>query len=260
MREIRGGTLGIALGAVAWWLVSCRDIPAPEGGILAVSGVLLPSPGLVAGDTMRDSLGLAAPLRIVAYQANGEPAVPAPIPTFVVLDTGAHLADAFWLVGDKAGTTVRVVGSVGSLQTSAASVKVTLSADTLVANDSIVHHKTYSLVTGDTVVNSAELTTVVEHRGATGATNTGVEAVIVRYTIDKMPAGNGKGPTLLLMSGSTLATRDTTDASGRASRVARLRLAALNSTAPETTAVSATASYRGRTLGVVQFTVIFKSQ
>lgn len=245
------------LGAAAWWLVSCRDVPAPEDGIFSISALLLPSPGLVAGDTLRDSTGLAAPLSVVAFDVAGD-TVQNAVMTFVVLDTGAHMAGAL-LVGDSVGRTVRVVASVAALQTQPAPVKVTLSPDTLVAADSIVHHKTYVLTSGVTEVNSADLATSVLHLGAS---QSGVEAVIVRYAIDKAPPGDAtKGPTIVLMNANTPSNRDTTDASGKAARTARLNLLALTGTFVSDTAfVSATASHRGRTIGVVQFTLVFTNQ
>jgi hypothetical protein len=60
-----------------------------------------------------------------------------------------------------------------------------------------------------------------------------------------------------LVNGNVTSSRDTTDATGKAARAARLRLAALNTTGPDTVEISATASYAGRVLGLVQFLVIF---
>jgi hypothetical protein len=255
MRHARRPVLAL-LGAAAWWLLSCRDIPAPDDGVAAVSPIQLPLPGVVAGDTMRDSLGVVAPIQFIAYGTNGQPLSPQPAISFIVLDTGAHVAGAL-LIGDSIGARVRIVGAVGSLQTSPDTVKVTTSPDTLVQNDSIVHHKSYSVVTGDSVALSADLAVVVQHRGTT---NTGVEAVIVQYTLDRVPTGNGSGPTVVLVNGSRISTRDTTDASGRAARVARLRLVAMSSFTSDTVLVSATASYRGRVLGTVPFAIIYTRQ
>lgn len=248
--------VGIAVGAAAWWMASCSDIPAPEDGILSVSPLLLPSPGLVAGDTMRDSTGVAAPLRLIAYALDGQPLDPQPTPTFIVLDTTAHLAGAL-LIGDDAGTIARVVGALGTLQTRPVEVKVTVSPDTLVASDSIVHRKTYALLAGDSVSNSPDLSVIVRHLGVDPKV---VEAVIVNYTIDKSPPSRGQGPALVLLNGNVASDRDTTDASGKAARVARLRLLALSTFEVDTALVSATASYRGRTIGTVQFTIIYSNQ
>lgn len=244
MRRARNWA-AIASGAVAWWLVSCRDIPSP-GAVLSISTVLLPSPGLVVGDTMRDSTGVVAPLRIVAFSTAGD-TVQNVVPSFVVIDTGAHLVGAF-LVGDRVDT-VRVVGSVDAIQSQPTTVKVTLSPDSMVAADSIVHHRTYSII--DTVVN-ADLNTSVVHR--VGTSLSGVEAVIVRYVINRATQSNG---TLVLLNGNIASSRDTTDAGGRASRTARLRLLVKDSLAVDTAMVTATSSYRGRTLGSVSFVIVF---
>lgn len=248
----RGGVL-LATAALGWYVVSCTEIPAPEGGVASISNVQRPSPGLVVGDTMRDSTGVVAPLRVIAYGVDDEPLDPQPSASFVTLDTTAHLAGSV-LVGDRVGT-VRVVGQVGSVQTRPDTIPITLSPDTLVRSDSVLHRVSYML-SGDTVVHSGELGTIVQHRLPTVS---GVQAVVVKYVITKSPPGSGS-PTAVLVNGSRISQRDTSDASGRASRVARLRLSALGGFATDTVMVDATASYRGRTLGVVTFTVVFTKQ
>ena len=253
MRSARK-VIAVTFGAVGWWLASCRDVPAPEGGVASLAPLRLPSPGVVAGDTMRDSVGLAAPLTVVAYAVNGD-TLKNITASFVALDTGAHVSGV-WLIGDSVGKTVRVIGSAAALQTQPVSVKITTSPDTMVPADSTLHRKTYSLITGDTVVNTADLATIVRHKPATG-----VEAVVVKYSILRAPGGNtAKGPTLLLLNGSTPSNRDTSDASGRAARTARLRLLAKDTIAVDTAIVSATSSYRGRTLGLVTFVLVFTRQ
>jgi hypothetical protein len=244
----------VSLAVVGVWMVSCRDIPAPVDGVHAVGPLRLPSPGLVAGDTMRDSTGAVAAIDVVVYGIDGEPLVPQPAKTFILLDTLARLEGAT-LIGTSTGQ-LRIVGSVGAVQTRPDTVPVTLSPDTLVlaANDSLLHRVTYNIAT-DTVVNSPGLNVDARHLGAT---STGVEAVVVKYAIVKAPAGTA--PTLLLMNSNVISGRDTTDGQGRASRVARLRLAALSTFVSDTAAVSATASYRGRVLGTVTFTIVYTKQ
>jgi hypothetical protein len=240
----RARRLGIAAAAIAWWLVSCRELGTPQGGVASVSRVLLPSPGLVAGDTMRDSTGLVAPLRVVAFGANGDTVANAAT-TFVAIDTGAHFAGAL-MIGDNDGRAVRVVGSVEGLQTRPETVKVTVSPDTLVPADSTRHFKTYTVL-GDTVVASTELSTVVQHTG--GAS---VQAVIVRYALEANPPGAQQ----TLVNGNTASDRDTTDANGRASRTLRIQRAKKVTGQGDTTTVSATASYKGRLIGRVLFMFI----
>lgn len=248
----RGGAL-YAAAALGWYVMSCTEVPVPEGGVASISNVRRPSPGLVAGDTMRDSTGVVAPLQVIAYGLDDEPLDPQPNASFVTLDTTAHFAGNL-LVGDKVGT-VRVVGVVGSVQTREETIPITLSPDTLVRSDSTLHRVRYTL-SGDTVVSSGELGTLVQH---VLPTVSGVQAVIVKYAITKAPAGTS-APTAVLVTGNQLSSRDTSDAQGKASRVARLRLNALGMFATDTVMVDATASYRGRILGVVTFTVVFTKQ
>jgi hypothetical protein len=137
-------------------------------------------------------------------------------------------------------------------------VFVTAEPDTLVPADSVIRRKTYSLVSGDTIAVSTDLSVLVQHLAVPP---TGVQAVIVRYAIDRAQPGNGTGPTVVLTSGNIQSARDTTDNTGRAGRAARLRLLSLAApTGTDTVEVSATASYRGQILGVVQFTIIYTSQ
>lgn len=244
--------LVFSAAALGWYLVSCTEVPAPDGGVASLSRIQRPSPGLVVGDTMRDSTGVVAPLRVIAYGVDDQPVSPQPAASFVSLDKAAHLAGNL-IIGDSVGT-VRVVGIVGSLQTNGDTIPVTLSPDTLLQLDSIVHRVKYT-AGGDTVATSSELNTVVQHRTPPGA----VQAVIVNYAITKAPLGTSS-PTAVLVSGNRVSTRDTTDVTGRASRAVRLRLGALNPSTSDSVMVNATSSYRGKTLGVVTFTVVFTKQ
>lgn len=236
-------------------IAACREVPAPEGGVHSISRLILAAPGLVVGDTLRDSLGVAAPLDVIAFGVDNEPLEPQPERSFVVLDTTAHLEGGRFLVGDDAGMTARVVGMVGSLQTQPVSVKVTLAPDTIVAADSIVHHVSYDFTAPPDTIAQATLNVNVRNRAA----DAGVEAVIVHYTIDQAPPSINQTPSVVLLNGSALSTRDTTESNGRASRVARLRLAALGAYSVDTVIVSATTAYRGASLGTVQFILVFQN-
>jgi hypothetical protein len=245
----------VAAGIVAAWLAACSDLGGPGSGVFSISPLQLPLPGVVLGDTMRDSTGAAAPLRVIGFNAKGDTI--AATANFIVFDTTAHLANGAYLVADDTGL-VRVLGGIGNLQTLPETVKVTLSPDTLFAADSVRHVKTFSILTGDSVtVTSAELQTRVAHK--TGATLSDVNAVIVRYSIVSAPPPKSTIPTVALVNGNVESTRDTT-ATGRAARAARLSVKQLNSLALDSAVILATASYRGVTIGTVTFTVVFKHQ
>lgn len=253
-RRRRAAALAACSAGVAW-LASCSELGGPSGGVYSISPLRLPSPGMVVGDTMRDSAGAAAPLRILGFTESGD-TVTGATPTFITLDTIAHLVGGTILVADYLGG-ARVVGTLGGIQTLPETVKVTLSPDTLVAADSVRHLKTYSFINNDTLVNSAELATRVLHRA--GASTSDVDAVVVYYAIVSAPAAKGSLPTVVLMNGTQLSSRDTTS-SGRAGRILRLRVQQFTSLATDSAVVVATTSYRGQSIGAVQFTVVFQNQ
>lgn len=256
MRRLSMARVVILAAVVA----GCRDLPTPAGGVQAISRVILPSPGLVVGDTMRDSLGAVAPLRVVAFDENGDTILPAPAAGFILLDSTARLADDL-LIGRTVGR-ARLIATVAGLQTQMDTAIVTLRPDTLAATDSVRHVRIVPgarILAGDTSFASGDLGVVVRHRDS--ATVTGVDAVVVRYTITRSPTGDGSGsgPTVVFVGGSATAARDTTANEGRAAKSIRLRIAA-RPQLPDSAIVTATASYRGRALGIITFTIVFQTQ
>ena len=251
--------LGVVAGVCAALALSaCREIPAPEGGVRALSRVVLGSPGLVVGDTLRDSLGNVAPLRIVAFDENGDTIASPPAVTFMLFDTTAEL-DGDILVGEHAGR-ARLIATVAGLQSRIDTVTVTLRPDTIVS-DSTRYIRTVDLLAADTSFASADLGVIVQHRD--GATVSPVDAVVVTYTLTRSPTGApaGVGPTVVFVGGTTAPVRDTTSGGGRAARAIRLRRDALPQLAGGDSAmVVASASYRGQSLGTVTFTIVFQTQ
>ena len=241
-------------------LAACRDLPTPAGGVQAISRVLLPSPGLVVGDTMRDSLGVVAPLRVVAFDENGD-TIAAPGVTFTLLDTTATLVNGDILIGRTTGV-ARLIATVAGLQTRIDTARVTLRPDTIVPAEAVRQVRDVPLdriAAGDTSFSSADLTVIVQNREGAGAT--AVDAVIVHYTITRAPPSGpgGSGPTVVFIGGGATTARDTTASGGRAAKSIRLRIAG-QPQLPDSALVAATASYRGQTLGTVQFTIVFQTQ
>ncbi|HEY5491467.1 MAG TPA: hypothetical protein VIK25_09800, partial [Gemmatimonadaceae bacterium] len=50
---------------------SCTNVGTAPNAIVSLAFDTLPYPSVVAGDTLRDSLGRAAPLHALAYNADG---------------------------------------------------------------------------------------------------------------------------------------------------------------------------------------------
>ncbi|HUX32667.1 MAG TPA: hypothetical protein VMV51_02245 [Gemmatimonadaceae bacterium] len=234
--------------AVTAVTLSCRAIPAPTNGVLSLSTVQLPSPGVAVGDTLRDSTGRIAPLRVYAFGVGGEADTiqgAAATAQFVLLDRGASVTSDGYVIGDSARTTpVRIIGSVGTLQTSVANLAVTPRPDSIGPTGATTI-ATINFAATDTTARSAALGATVLATGVVPAA--GVQAVIVRYTIVSAPPGFNDAVTgILLNAAGRPATVDTTDPSGHVSPTIRLRPAALAApSVPDSFVVTASASYAG---------------
>ena len=239
----RLAAFGAAVSLVAF---GCRAIPAPQDGVLSLSSVQLPSPGVVAGATMRDSAGHAAPLRLYAFGVGGQAdTIADAVPPFILLDAGAHVSPDGYLIGDSVrATPVRIIGSVGTLQTSFVNVDVTPLPDSM-GYTSTTPIDTVRFIGADTAASanfSAALGATVVATGT--ATNSPVSSVIVHYAIvyAPTPVGNGVAGLLVDPAGHPSSV-DTTDASGQVSRRIRVRPSAPVSV--DSFVVTATAEYKG---------------
>ena len=254
--------VALAAAATAAIGIGCRAIPAPVDGVLALSPILLPSPGVVAGDTLRDSTGRAAPLRVVAFGLHGEgDTITTVVPTYVVLDPGAHVTPDGYVIGDSVRPSpVRIVATVGTLQTSAANLSVTPLPDSIGPTGATTL-ATVTWAPTDTTARSAALGATVLATGLVPPQ--GVQAVIVRYAIVSAPPGFNNAVTGILLGASgTPTTADTTNTSGQVAPTIRVRPAALAvPSAPDSFVVTATASYRGVPLrgSPIRFVVPIKS-
>ena len=105
----------IVAGGALLAAVSCAELGTGIGNVsyLAFDGI--PWPALIAGDTLRDSLGVASPLRAHAYDARGREITEAPFRYFT-LDTGVVVdSNGTMRATTRRDGTVRVVASLGGL-------------------------------------------------------------------------------------------------------------------------------------------------
>ncbi len=124
---------GVALAATLAGAVSCAAFGTGVDDISYVAFDGIPFPALIAGDTLRDSLGVARPLRASAYDASGGLIVDAPF-TYLALDTGVVVdANGYLLATTRRDGLVRVVASLDGLQSEDRSVRVTRRPDSLFA-------------------------------------------------------------------------------------------------------------------------------
>jgi hypothetical protein len=237
----RPGLSPALLGAGALLAVglACGEVPTLQDGVAYISPVILPSPAVALGDTLRDSTGAVAPLRLYGIDSDGD-TVSTITPRFIVTTVPGPtvtLTPANFVIGDSLRE-VQIVGQVGSrLQTPVVRLDVVRQPDSIAATGATSTR--FPAPSGTEVTSVATLGVNVTHPPvpATPATPTtpaapaipraGVKSIIVRYAVTRVFPATATIPdtTLVLLddggqfrlpTGRT--TVDTTDASGNASR------------------------------------------
>jgi hypothetical protein len=206
--------------------LSCGEVPTLPDGIAYITSVLLPSPAVAVGDTLRDSTGAATPIRIYGIGNNGD-TIAGVAPTFVVTTVPGktvHITSAGYVIGDSVRT-VQIVGQVGSrLQTPPVPLDVVLQPDSIAATT--IGPVKLTAVGSEVLVTSNPLQAIV----TSGAAKTPVKSIIVRYRVARWFPSNAAFPdtTLVLLDDANRfqgvdgrVSTDTTDASGNASRKVR---------------------------------------
>ena len=215
--------------------LACTKIPTDAGAVLSFTVNPLPSPSVVVGDTLRDSLGVVRPITISAFNFQGG-TITSPGIHFSAADRGIRVDSVSGIVtGDSVRTGARIIVSVGSIQ-APVQIAVSLRPDSaapLNARDSLL----YSLT--DTTVN------VSNAMGLTLLHGKGSDSVVVGYRVSfRLISPAGTIAQLVNDNGAAGTTADTTDASGNATRRIKLNVAQLTS-ASDSVVVLASASYRG---------------
>lgn len=229
-----------ALGASLSIIGACSDVNTDPKVVASISLDSIAAPSIVAGDTLRDSLGFARPVHATAFNLQGAALTGIPVryrspDRLVVVDsiTGIVTADSVRT------SAVRLVAQAGGLQTVPDSLYIVPTPDSIVVvnpRDSLL----YSL-RDTTPVVSNPLSLSVVHRTTATALDP-VQHYLVSYSI-LYPAD-----TLLVKlvgdDPARTARVDTTDASGNASR--RIRLRPIRIVSPtDSVVVIATVRYRG---------------
>lgn len=207
------GTAGLAVAG-------CFELSGPQSGLSAISPIETAWPSVVEGDQLRDSLGQVAPLRVEAFDADGN-RIENPEIHFIVLDRGLHVDAGAVVVGDSVRTTpARIVAQVRAgtavLQTPEDSIDVVHRPDSIApAVDTTFKEKEFQLSTA--TATSDPLAIKVMSRDPAGGAPRAVRSWIVRYEIVAEPPGvNGQRTALFSDAGTARVVRDTTDANGLA--------------------------------------------
>ena len=233
----RSGALPLFLIAGAL-LLACVDIPTGDDALLSFQFDPLPSPSVIAGDTLRDSSGVAAPVSVTAFNYNGDSVTGSAV-RFRALDTRVRVDSLTGIVvGDSAtSTSSRILATIDDF-TGLISLAVALRPDTVVesnARDSL----SYSLT--DTLANvSSAIGVRVLHGPAAG--DSAVRSF--RVTFDVLSPSDTALARLVDDAGRR-SPADTTDASGVAARRIRVNVTRLGS-AVDSVIVRANVRYRGQ--------------
>src|SRR5581483_3755174 len=144
----------------------------PPTHVAALQFDALPSPAVVAGDTLRDSLGLAAPLGAIAFNGSGAPIPDAAI-QYIALDTGVTIGPGALLVAQLRSGSVRLLASAGGIETRPITLLIARRPDSVAFAGPARDTVDYVLPDNPAINSSAELAArVVTFDTAGGVTRT----------------------------------------------------------------------------------------
>ena len=213
--------------------IACFDLSGPPSGLSAISVLQLPWPSVVEQDVLRDSTGVPAPLRVDAYDGDGNLVSDATV-VFIALDPGLRIDADGTVHGESVRTSrVRVVAQVARggdvLQTPEVGIDVVPRPDTVTpAGFHTLAVKVYTLtgIADTSWVMSDPINVTVRNRArlVSDPSTAAVRSWIVRYEITARPAGvNDEVTAFFPGAGRPQIAVDTTDPSGLAARQVILR-------------------------------------
>lgn len=225
----------------------CIQLSSNPTEITGITFDVLPWPSVVAGDTLRDSTGVATPLTARFYDGAGAqvPDVPA---TFFSRDATVTIGDGNFLVGgDETDASARLVASGAGLQSVEQKIEIVARPDSLAA-DGAVTPLQWSVPDSPTANTSAPIKVRVLHVDPVGDT-TGVRSWVVTFHLEyrgvAVPATD-TSEVFLVNDVGRPSTSDTTDTQGSASRKVRVRV--VTGTPADSVVVIAEAAYAGTPL------------
>ncbi len=217
----------VAFASLGAGLAACNDLGG-AGELAVIEFDSIPYPALLAGDSMRDSLGVVRPLRALAFDGAGQLIDDADF-TFFTTDTGAVIDANDVLRVTRRDGTVRLVAAFNGLQSAARTVRVTRRPDTTFVSGAAVDTLQYTVP--DVAANYGEFKLALRSRDTVGV-SPNVVGWSVRWRVVHNGDTLGATDTLLVALQSTTGRRgqvDTTATDGTSTR--RLRVFANRLTA-----------------------------
>jgi hypothetical protein len=241
--------------------VSCTEINASTDHVAALEFTVLPAPAVVAGDTLRDSLGVAAPLRAIAFNGAGDTVANAAI-QYIALDTGLTISAAGLVVAQRRSGSVPIVASADALQTKPVSLLIARTPDSVAAVGKV--RDTVNYVVPD--VASTNTSTAMAVKVLTRDTTDGITTTqgwVVSYQAFYRGSAVSAGDTaavFLVGDGTQRTWLDTTGTDGTASRRLRVRPIGITTSATDSVIVLATVRYQGAAIrgSPVRFVILIR--
>jgi hypothetical protein len=246
------GIVGFLALAVAI-SVTCTKIPTNPSLVFSLAVDSLPSPSVVAGDTLRDTNGIATPLAGLAYNIQNQALSNVHVQFLSLSPDQLTVSAKNFAIGTPTGdSVVRVLADANGLQSLPFNVPVVLKPDSLdFADSDSISSVALSLTSPDSQV-SAALNVLLIHVPDTLGADSVTRSYIVHYQIT-YPANAAKGtgtptdttlPAYLVEADGQPSRTDTTDGNGMGSRVVQFSVAQFQPKSVDSIVVMATAVYR----------------
>jgi len=242
----RRGALVLLSALIA---AACTQVTGDAGHVASLQFDRLPYPSIVAGDSLRDSLGVPVPLRAIAMNGSGAEIADAEV-QYIALDTGVTIGTGGFITAQRRSGTVRLIASAGNIQTLTSpgtTLTVTRRPDSVFFSGAARDTVDYDPVGSVTVNTSADLGAKVVTRDTTGG-ETVSQGWLVSYQAFFRGAAIPPGDTsvvFLLGDGNQRTGLDTTASNGVASRRIRVRPIGITQSATDSVVVIATVRHRG---------------
>ena len=232
----RAGAIPLTIVSVAVLIAACVELPTGANDVLSIQFNPLPSPSVVLGDELRDTLGAVQGLSVQAFNYSGTEIENPPV-TFSTVDRGIRVDSVTGIVtGDSVRSNARIFATVRGL-TASTLIAVVPRPDT-VAESNSRDSLSYSVL--DTTANvSAPIGVKVLH--AVPGDTAAVASYLVSFQITS--PGDTALARLVTDNGAR-SSLDTTDASGVATRRIRLDVTRLTNLV-DSVIVQAFVRYRG---------------
>lgn len=238
MKRRLGHVLAATMVAAA-----CFDLSTDPDEVVAIEFAEFPWPSIVAGDTLRDSSGIVAPLVVRLFGGDGD-IVTAPV-EFLTLSPSIHVTSGGLLVADDTATgLVGLFASTTGIQSVVREIEVVAAPDSLAADVTVVPLQW--------VVPDDPATNVSQPIGARvlSADGAGVRSWIVTFQLEaggRVITESDTTQIFLVAESGRPSYADTTDGSGRAARRVRLRIVP-GLVPPDSAVLTISASYKGAAL------------